>query len=137
MNKPFGLEYLLDLYDCDPIHVNDKQFCFDFLNKAVEVLEVHKQADPVVIQTPTTYINKNGEEIDASDKAGLSAWVPLLESGIQIHTLVPKNFISIDFYTCGRLDKDMQENLTKFATEAFGAKKIESQFLERGKNYYS
>lgn len=33
------------------------------------------------------------------DKAGIFGWIPLIESGIQIHTLAPKHFISIDVYS--------------------------------------
>ncbi len=135
MKKSFGVELLLDLYHCAPENLNNKEFCFDFLNNAVVALEVYKQAEPVVVQTPVTYVSREDKLIDCSDKAGLSAWVPLVQSGIQLHTLVAKNFISIDFYTCGRFNDNMKDVLVDFSRNAFKAKKIDIQLVYRGKYY--
>ena len=68
------------------------------------------------------------------DKAGLSGWVPLIESSIVIHTLTPKDFITVDIYCCRSFDKKKAE---EFCRKFFGPKKVEAQFVERGLNYYS
>lgn len=125
--KPFGYELLLDLYDCDPKTVNDLRICYNFLENAIGVLGVHKQSPPFIFQSP---------EEGFEDKAGLSGWIPLIESGIQLHTLTVKNFISIDYYTCSTIDDDIKTKLIEFAKNTFHPKHIESQFLLRGKKYY-
>ena len=67
------------------------------------------------------------------DKAGLSGWAPLIESSIVIHTLSPKDFISIDVYCCKYFDvKKAKEICVKF----FSPKRMDEQFIERGLDYY-
>lgn len=124
--KPFGYELLLDLYDCEKSTVNDLRACYDFLEGAVIVLGVNKQSPPFIFQSP----------VEFPDKAGLSGWIPLIESGIQIHTLTEKNFISIDYYTCSEVNEEMKGKLIAYAKHVFNPKDIESQFILRGTKYY-
>jgi S-adenosylmethionine/arginine decarboxylase-like enzyme len=134
--KIFGKELFLDLYFCDPKTVNDLRLCYDFLDKAVDLLGVAKQAPPFIFQSPTQYI-KNGKIVDCSNKAGLSGFVPLIESSVVIHTLVPKNFVTIDFYTCGNLDTPMIDKMVDFAKRTFNPKKLDIKIIRRGENYYT
>lgn len=67
------------------------------------------------------------------DKAGLSGWVPLVESSVVIHTLSLKNFITIDVYCCRDFDEMMALDSCK---KYFAPGKIETQFLFRGMSYY-
>ena len=67
------------------------------------------------------------------DKAGLSGWVPLIESSIVIHPLTPKNFISIDIYCCKRFDIEKAKEICQ---RIFSPEHIETQYIYRGKNYY-
>lgn len=128
ITKPFGKEFLCDLYDCDPVAVDDLNVCYQFLDNAVEVLGVHKQAPPFIFRSPGNF----------PDKAGLSGWVPLIESSITIHTLSVSNFISINFYTCGNLDDNMIEALLKLARETFKPGKVEAPpVIDRGVTYYA
>jgi S-adenosylmethionine/arginine decarboxylase-like enzyme len=130
MNKArcFGVELLLDLYDCDHNTINDLRLVYNFLESAVITLGVSKQSPPFVFQSP---------EEGFEDKAGLSGWIPLIESGIQIHTLSVKNFVSIDYYTCSEVTEQIVDNLISLAQNTFRSKKIESQFIMRGKDYYA
>ena len=84
-----------------------------------------KQAPPQVFRTDHKLF---------PDKAGLSGWVALVESSIVIHTLSPKCFISIDIYTCGKLD---QKKAVAFVKKYFKPQRIEKQYLKRGIHYYS
>ena len=122
--KPFGYSFLLDLYDCEEGLSDDIGFCYDFLEKLVDFLNMHKQSPP--------YIFKSDEKT-YPDKAGLSGWVPLIESGIQIHTLSPKNFVSLDVYSCGEFD---EKKVEAFAREHFKPKSIEKKFVLRGEEYH-
>ncbi len=122
--EAFGYELLLDLYDCRPGVCDDLALCYRFLDEFVGYLGMEKQAPPSIFFT------------DASrfpDKAGLSGWAPLVESSIVIHTLSPKNFISIDVYCCKKFDLN---KAVSFVNGFFSPKHIDQQFVFRGKDYY-
>ena len=120
---PFGFQLLLDLYDCKPGACDDLTLCYNFLEEIVRVLKVEPQSPPFIFRT-------DGKRFP--DKAGLSGWVPLVESGIQIHTLTPKDFISIDIYSCRQFEI---EPLKAFVRGIFAPKRMDEQFLERGLDY--
>jgi S-adenosylmethionine decarboxylase len=82
-----------------------------------------KQSPPFIFKS---------DEHKYPDKAGLSGWVPLIESGIQIHTLTPKNFISIDVYSCKKFST---EHISDFAQDYFGCKEVEMNYIDRGVKY--
>ncbi len=67
------------------------------------------------------------------DKAGLSGWAPLVESSVVIHTLTPKNFISVDIYCCKKFDI---EKAKSFVRKFFSPKRLDAQFILRGRDYY-
>jgi len=122
--EPFGYQLLLDLYDCKKGACDDLGLCYDFLEQIVDVLRVDPQSPPYVFRTDAKRF---------PDKAGLSGWIPLVESGIQLHTLTPKDFISIDVYSCREF---AIEPIVAFVRSAFAPKRIEHQFVERGADYY-
>ncbi len=124
VGEPFGYSLLLDLYGCEKHLCDDMNDCYDFLNKLVAFLEMHKQSEPTVVRT---------DHEQYPDKRGLSAWVPLVESGIQIHTLTIKDFITIDIYSCRKFDR---EHVRDFVKEWFKAKDVEEHFILRGTRYH-
>lgn len=122
--EPFGYQLLLDLYDCKPGASDDLGLCYEFLERIIKVLDVEPQSPPFIFRT---------DGVRYPDKAGLSGWIPLVESGIQIHTLSPKEFISIDIYSCRKFDI---EPVKTFVRAYFRPKRMDEQFLERGVDYY-
>ena len=127
--KPFGVSYLLDMYDCRPGAADDLELIYRFLEQLVDVIGMTKQSNPIVFHGPT----RNGVEL-YPEKAGVSAWIPLIESGIQIHSIEPKRFISLDIYTCGEMDKAKAK---AFAQETFGFQRCEERSLDRGVEYHA
>lgn len=123
--RVFGHELLLDCYGCEPGVCNDLTFCYDFLDNLTKFIKMDKQEEPTVFRT-------NRKRFPGKD--GLSGWVPLVQSSIVIHTLSVHNFISIDIYTCGSLDR---AKVVQFVKKNFGPKRIEKHFLERGIHYYN
>ncbi len=120
---PFGYQLLLDLYDCKPGASDDLGLCYEFLEQIIHVLKVEPQSPPFIFRT-------DGKRYP--DKAGLSGWIPLVESGIQLHTLSPKEFISIDIYSCRKFELDP---VKAFVRRYFPPKWMNEQFLERGLDY--
>ncbi|HOU35962.1 MAG TPA: S-adenosylmethionine decarboxylase [Candidatus Omnitrophota bacterium] len=122
--QAFGFELLLDLYNCKKGACDDLALCYRFLDECVAYLGMEKQSPPSIFFT------------DASrfpDKAGLSGWVPLVESSIVIHTLSVKDYISIDVYCCREFDIDKAKD---FARRFFSPERMDAQYVLRGLDYY-
>ena len=121
--KIFGYHMTLDCYGCNHKAVDSVEVCYNYLDKMTEVMRVHKQSPPFVVYT---------DPIKYPDKAGISGWVPIVESGISIHTLTPTNFISVDIYSCKRYNIDKVREFTK---KIFKPKEIEEKHFLRGEKY--
>lgn len=120
---PFGQSLHVDLYGISPQLCDDLSFGYQLLEDLVAMLNMQKQSPPFIFHSPVdTY----------PDKAGLSGWVPLIESGISIHTLTAHEFVTIDIYTCGELDP--QRALT-FLAERLQCSHYEHHHLLRGLEY--
>ena len=126
-SKPFGYSYLLDMFDCLPGTADDMELTYRFLERLVDDLGMTRMSAPVVIHAP----RDKGVEI-YPDKAGVSGWVPLIESGIQIHSIEPTHFITLDVYSCKEFDPNI---IKQFAHECFGFAGCEERFFERGTVY--
>jgi len=123
-DKPFGYSLLLDMYGCRAKSCDDLAFCYQFLEDLVEHLGMQKQSPPFIFRT---------DKERYPDKAGLSGWIPLVESGIQLHTLTKKSFVSVDIYSCSYF---AAKDVLAFTKEYFKPTKVEQRFLRRGKEYY-
>jgi S-adenosylmethionine decarboxylase len=119
----FGYHLVLDCYGCDHKAVDSMEVCYKYLDDMVTLMKVHKQTQPMVVYTdPKKY----------PDKAGISGWIPLVESGISIHTLTPTDFVSIDVYSC---KKYSVEKVKAFTARVFKPLEIEEKFFLRGEKY--
>lgn len=132
MNKPFGYFLAVDMYDVPEGYCDDMERAYRFLEELVFELGMTPMAPPYVIHAPSKFDAEGNRTEVYEDKTGISAWQPLIESGIQIHTLEPKRFISIDIYTCGNLDID---KVIEFVTKYYPGKRVETKYLERGTDY--
>jgi len=120
----FGYELLLDLYNCKGGACDDLALCYRFLDEIVDYLGMEKQSPPSIFFT-------DGKRFP--DKAGLSGWAPLVESSVVIHTLTPKDYISVDIYCCRKFDI---EKAKAFCRRFFSPKRMDAQFILRGVDYY-
>jgi len=122
----FGYHLMLDIYGCDEKNMTDFDVCYAFLNKLPEIIQTNKQSEPFLVKT---------DGVKFPDKAGFSGWVPLVESGISIHTLDPMRFISIDVYTCKKLTPEKIAAIKKYTDEIFHPTDWEEKFVLRGEKY--
>ena len=126
----FGYSYLLDMHGCKKGAADDLELHYRFLEDLVELLGMNKMSAPVVMHGPR---NHDGTEM-YPEKAGVSGWVPLIESGIQIHSLEPSHFITLDVYSCRWFN---QKTVFTSARHAFGFEKYEDLFVPRGVSHVS
>lgn len=122
VGEPFGYLVTLDLYECAAGVCGDVTLCYDFLEALVHQLGMTMQAPPFLFRSPSQY----------PDKAGLSGWVPLIESGIQIHTLIPKRFIAVDIFCCHHFDSAGIEEMVRKVFDPVG---VEMNEIVRGLKY--
>lgn len=127
IEKPFGYSYCIDMYNCRVGAADDLELHYRFLERVVDRIGMTRMSQPFVIHGPT----RHGSEI-YPDKAGVSGWVPLIESGIQIHSMEPKHFITLDVYSCNKFDKDI---ILNYALECFGFEDVEEHYFVRGTKY--
>jgi len=119
----FGQSLLVDMYGIDCTVCNDLDFFYDLLIDLVGFLNMNMQSPPFIFRSP---------EDKFPDKAGLSGWVPLIESGIQVHTLRTTCFVTFDISTCGKLEIDPT---LQFLKEKLSPKKMEYHHIIRGIDY--
>lgn len=117
---PYGYHLVLDLTNCSRDTCNDMELVYDFLCESVDLLGMTTQSAPHVVRTDHELY---------PEQEGLSAWVPLVESSIVVHTVAPKNFISVDVYTCSLFEVD---ELVAFSLERFGGNVAQRELLTRG-----
>jgi len=125
-SKIFGYLLTMDLYDVNPAKCEDLSLGYNFLNKLPEHIGMHKQSLPHIYVTPAEW----------AGKGGLSGWVGLVESGIQLHTLTDKGFVSIDLYTCSYIDQAIIPRILEFVARYYPNKERETNLIERGLKYY-
>jgi len=119
----FGYHLMIDMYDCRGEALSSISLTYEFLEKLAEVLKMTKQSPPFLFRS---------DEKAFPGKAGLSGWLPLIESGIQIHTIEAVRFVSLDVYSCRIFDK---ATILDFASETFKPSEVEHEFIHRGKKY--
>ena len=125
---PFGYSYLLDMYNVTVGACDDLEKNYRFLESLVDRLGMTRMSQPVVIHGPK---DNKGNEL-YPEKAGVSGWVPLIESGIQIHTLEPTRFITLDVYSCNCFDPKTVYN---YAKEIYGFDGYEEHYIKRGEHF--
>lgn len=124
LSRPFGYHLMLDLYECRSKELENIQYCYDLLERAVRAVRMQTQSPPYLFLSDAKRF---------PDKAGISGWVPLIESGLMIHTLSRKRAVFIDLFSCRKFPV---ERVTAMFKRAFRAKRLERYFVERGRSYY-
>jgi len=119
--EAWGYHLLLDCFGCSTKACSDLDVGYEFLDKICLFLKMTKQTQPYIFKTCETAF---------PGKPGYSGWIPIIESGIQIHTSANNHFISIDVYSCKAYDPDEVE---QFVRNWFQPVEIERQLVHRGR----
>lgn len=121
-SEPWGYQLIVDCFGCDEAVCCDLDQGYEFLDKICLHLKMTKQTQPYIFKTCETSF---------PGRPGYSGWVPIIESGIQVHTSAKNQFISVDVYSCKRFDPSQVED---FVREWFQPGFVETTLLERGRN---
>lgn len=117
----WGFQLIIDCFGCDYDACCNLDRGYEFLDKICLHLKMTKQTQPYIFKTCETTF---------PGKPGYSGWVPIIESGIQIHTSANNRFISIDVYSCKEFDQSIVE---EFVKSWFAPEYIETVLIYRGK----
>ncbi len=121
--QAWGYQLLLDCFGCDQDTCCDLDHGYEFLDKICPHLQMTKQTQPYIFKTCETAF---------PGRPGYSGWVPIIESGIQIHTSAKNRFISVDVYSCRMFE---ESRVVEFVKKWFQPSHIDARFLHRGKSY--
>ncbi|HYH46244.1 MAG TPA: S-adenosylmethionine decarboxylase [Thermoanaerobaculia bacterium] len=121
LDDAWGFQLIIDCFGCAPDVCCDLDKGYEFLDKICVHLRMTKQTQPYIFKTCETTF---------PGKPGYSGWVPIIESGIQIHTSANNRFISIDVYSCKDFDRT---DVEKFIKDWFKPEYIEAVLVHRGK----
>lgn len=114
---------MLDIYNCDPEALNDKDLVYDILNSLPEKIGMKKLMKPYVL-----FAEANNKR----DPGGWSGFVMIQESHMSLHTFIKRRFITADVYSCKKFDPKVVLNHFK---KTFKTKDIDYNIEIRGKRY--
>lgn len=120
--QPWGYQLIVDCFGCDFDVCCNLDKGYEFLDAICVHLNMTKQTQPYIFKTCETAF---------PGRPGYSGWVPIIESGIQIHTSAHNHFISVDVYSCRPFD---QSDVVAFVKRWFGPEHVDTAFLHRGKD---
>lgn len=121
--EPWGYQLIIDCFGCSEEICCDLHNGYEFLDQICQFLQMTKQTQPYIFKTC---------EKTFPGRPGYSGWIPIIESGIQIHTSAKNRFVSIDVYSCKVFD---QRAVEKFVADWFEPEVIDTQFFYRGRDY--
>ncbi|MEM7584696.1 MAG: S-adenosylmethionine decarboxylase [Acidobacteriota bacterium] len=123
-DAPWGYQLILDCFGCSHEICCDLDKGYEFLDQICGFLDMTKQTQPYIFKTCDRTF---------PGKPGYSGWVPIIESGIQIHTSANNHFVSVDVYSCKLFD---QTAVQKFTMDWFDPEGIDTRFFFRGRELY-
>lgn len=119
----WGYQLILDCFGCDFDICCDLTNGYEFLDEICNFLNMTKQTQPYIFKTCDKTF---------PGKPGYSGWIPIIESGIQVHTSANNRYISVDVYSCQKFDQDKVE---QFVKEWFKPEVMDTQLFYRGRNW--
>ena len=119
----WGYQLIIDCFGCEHEICCDLENGYEFLEQICTYLDMTKQTQPYIFKTCDKAF---------PGKPGYSGWVPIIESGIQVHTSANNHFISVDVYSCKPFDRSKVE---AFVRDWFRPEVIDSQLFYRGRNF--
>ncbi len=114
-----GNHLIIDGFDCNSEKLGDNDLIREVLNRIVEMLEMKKLNEPVVVKV----------EPIGTDTGGVTGMVLISQSHISIHTYPKKQWFTMDVFSCKEFDV---EKVCDCIENTFESQRIEKQLLHRG-----
>ncbi|MBD3273345.1 adenosylmethionine decarboxylase [Candidatus Dependentiae bacterium] len=108
-----GKHLLLEFWDCKTLD-NSKEW-----EKILWQAAIEAKSTPLKIA------------VQKFEPQGITGMVILAESHISVHTWPEKKYVAIDVFTCGQ--HTQPKTAMKYLAKKLSPKKIDSQFINRGK----
>lgn len=116
--QQFGVELILDLYDCDPASIRSARKLREFVDQMCRLLQMKKFG-----KTLTPYFGLN-----APHTAGYSLLQFIETSSITGHFSELTNTAYLNIFSCRPFDAKMAETFSK---TYFGAKRVRRRLVQR------
>jgi len=117
---------MLDLYKCDRQKLLDANLAHRVLNELPDVLSMTKVMPPYIIPYG------GSKNPNSFDKGGISGIVIIAESHISMHSFAEQEYMNVDIFSCKPFDV---ERAVDYLVKAYGAKKVERNFIMRGREF--
>ncbi len=118
----FGPHLTLDLSGCNKEKLKDLDFVFGLLNDLPDMIGMTKITQPMVFPY---------SGLVPGDK-GITGMVIIAESHISVHTFQEKDYVFVDIFSCKPFD---YEKAAEFLINAFEAREVEKNVVQRGLNF--
>ena len=115
----WGISLHLDLYDCDPLLINNRSHIKKYVIELCELIKMKRYGNPI--------IEWFGEKENVK---GFSLVQLIQTSSITGHFAQHNNSAYLDIFSCKDFDP---EKTSEFSFHFFKAKKIIHNYMERGK----
>lgn len=119
MTEAWGLEVILDLYNCQPELVRSKNHIKEFPQNLCKIIEM--------IPYGQTIIKRFGQD----DLQGYSAFQFIQTSSISIHADEAKNRIFLNVFSCKKFDS---LKVMEYAKIYFKSNLVSTKIIKRGEN---
>lgn len=120
--QAFGPHLIIDAGGCDRAKLVDQTYLYRLLNELPGKIGMTKMTLPHVVE----WLDKWAET------PGFSGFVMLAESHISLHTFPDSDYVFLDIFSCRDFDV---ESAKKMLIEAFGAKKVTVNLVQRGLDF--
>lgn len=117
MESPWGQLTSIDLYDCNPSLLGDREKLAEFPSRLCAEIGMRPYGEPAV------------EEFGRGELRGLSLMQFIETSTITVHLDEAGGRAFVDIFSCERFDGGAARDFSK---EYFGAERAESKTLKRG-----
>lgn len=124
--EQFGQHLIFDAYGCKLDMLNNTKKTEEIINKLVEIAEMHKLLEPVIVDVVSN------TAVGGKDPGGNSGFVIIQESHISIHTFALRGFVTIDVYSCKQFEVT---GIIDYLCEVYEPEDHDVLSLDRGLKY--
>jgi S-adenosylmethionine decarboxylase len=117
MNKPFGVELLLDMHECDAT-LFTKESLTSYFIQLCDLIDMTRHGEPM-------FWEEYGEEPHMS---GISAVQFIRTSNIVVHTLDRLQAVYVNIFSCKAFDQQVAE---EFTAVFFNAGRVNAKMIDR------